>query len=187
MIQGFKGVKYGLTVPASKKKAAPVAKPGILAAFGDDDSDGEHEAVPQQLARQAASKKSNNKVRTRSTCYHNTARLNACIGRMTCIDPERQCGAFTKAQERVVHATLPVTAGSGAARGRASRGRLGVRLRRRVRLHAGKCSKPGIMKPAVQTQDALRERLAHISGALPHIRYTVAEAVLEIRSGPSVC
>lgn len=63
MIQGFKGVKYGLQVPAIKKKSAPVAKPGKLAAFGDDDnSDGEHEAVPQQLARQAASKKSNNKV-----------------------------------------------------------------------------------------------------------------------------
>lgn len=62
MIQGMKGVKYGLTVPASKKKAAPPAKPvNALAAFGDD-SDGEHEAVPQQLARQAASKKSNNKV-----------------------------------------------------------------------------------------------------------------------------
>lgn len=62
MIQGFKGVKYGLTVPASKKKAAPATKPAnALAAFGDD-SDGEHEAVPQQLARQAASKKTNSKV-----------------------------------------------------------------------------------------------------------------------------
>ncbi len=62
MIQGMKGVKYGLTLPASKKKAAPPSKPAnALAAFGDD-SDGEHEAVPQQLARQAASKKSNNKV-----------------------------------------------------------------------------------------------------------------------------
>ena len=62
MIQGMKGVKYGLTLPASKKKAAPPVKPvNALAAFGDDD-DGEHEAVPQQLARQAASKKSNNKV-----------------------------------------------------------------------------------------------------------------------------
>lgn len=62
MIQGFKGVKYGLTVPASKKKVAPAAKPSsALAVFGDD-SDGEHEAVPQQLARQAMSKKSNNKV-----------------------------------------------------------------------------------------------------------------------------
>lgn len=63
MIQGLKGVKYGLTVPASKNKAAPTGKPGVvLTAFGGDDSDGEHEAVPQQLARQAASKKSNNKV-----------------------------------------------------------------------------------------------------------------------------
>jgi hypothetical protein len=62
MIQGFKGVKYGLTVPASKKKAAPQAKPvSALAAFGDD-SDGEHETVPQQLARQSASNKTNNKV-----------------------------------------------------------------------------------------------------------------------------
>ena len=62
MIQGVKGVKYGLTVPASKQKAAPKPKPvNALAAFGDD-SDDEHEAVPQQLARQAASNKTNNKV-----------------------------------------------------------------------------------------------------------------------------
>ena len=70
MIQGFKGVKFGLTVPASKKKAAPQAKPvSALAAFGDD-SDGEHETVPQQLARQAASNKTNNKVsQTPRSCW----------------------------------------------------------------------------------------------------------------------
>lgn len=61
MLKGFKGVQYGLTVPGKKKKQA-VTRPNALAAFGDDDSDGEHEAVPQQLARQAASKKSDSKV-----------------------------------------------------------------------------------------------------------------------------
>lgn len=61
MLKGLKGVQYGLTVPNSKKKQA-VARPNALAAFGDEDSDGEHEAVPQQLARQAASKKSDSKV-----------------------------------------------------------------------------------------------------------------------------
>ena len=62
MLIGQKGIKYGLTVPASKNKSATAKPAPKLAAFGDDDSDGEHEAVPQQLARQAASKRSNTKV-----------------------------------------------------------------------------------------------------------------------------
>lgn len=64
MLQGVKGVKYGLTVPDSKKKKKPaLAKPAAFSAFGDDGSDeDQHEAVPQQLARHAASKKSDSKV-----------------------------------------------------------------------------------------------------------------------------
>lgn len=65
MLQGVKGVKYGLTVPDSKKKKKPaLGKPAACSAFGDDGSDeDQHEAVPQQLARHAASKKSDSKVR----------------------------------------------------------------------------------------------------------------------------
>lgn len=64
MLQGVKGVKYGLTVPDSKnkKKKQALNKPAALSAFGDEGSDDEHEAVPQQLARQAASKKLDSKV-----------------------------------------------------------------------------------------------------------------------------
>eukprot|EP00208_Stichococcus_sp_RCC1054_P005459 CAMPEP_0206148508 /NCGR_PEP_ID=MMETSP1473-20131121/36815_1 /ASSEMBLY_ACC=CAM_ASM_001109 /TAXON_ID=1461547 /ORGANISM="Stichococcus sp, Strain RCC1054" /LENGTH=347 /DNA_ID=CAMNT_0053545865 /DNA_START=174 /DNA_END=1217 /DNA_ORIENTATION=- len=65
MLQGVKGVKYGLTVPDSKKKKKPaLGKPAACSAFGDDGSDeDQHEAVPQQLARHAASKKSDSKVK----------------------------------------------------------------------------------------------------------------------------
>ncbi len=64
MLQGVKGVRYGLTVPDSKKNKEKQAltKPAALSAFEDEGSDDEHEAVPQQLARQAASKRIDSKV-----------------------------------------------------------------------------------------------------------------------------
>ena len=60
MLSGFKGVKYGLTVP--KKEAKPgVKKP--LAVFADGDSDEDEQSkVAKDIERQAQRKQSNAKV-----------------------------------------------------------------------------------------------------------------------------
>ena len=60
MLSGFKGVKYGLTVP--KKEAKPgVKKP--LAVFADGDSDEDEQSkVAKEIERQAQRKQSNAKV-----------------------------------------------------------------------------------------------------------------------------
>ena len=60
MLSGFKGVKYGLTVP--RKEAKPgVKKP--LAVFADGDSDEDEQSkVARDIERQAQRKQSNAKV-----------------------------------------------------------------------------------------------------------------------------
>ena len=62
---GQKGVKYGLTVrgaPGAQKKPVQPKKP----VFGEDESDEEEANVEQQIARQAARKQTDKKVRRAS-------------------------------------------------------------------------------------------------------------------------
>jgi coiled-coil domain-containing protein 55 len=63
MLIGQKGVKYGLQVrqPAGKPAAAPPPKKASV--FGEDDSDDEQPTVEQQIARQAARKQTDKRVR----------------------------------------------------------------------------------------------------------------------------
>jgi hypothetical protein len=64
MLIGQKGVKYGLQVrQAAKPAAAPDAAKKKPSVFGDEDSEDEAPNVEQQIARQAARKQDDKKVR----------------------------------------------------------------------------------------------------------------------------
>ncbi len=62
MLLGQKGIKYGLTIPKQKTQQKPTTR-GPIKAFAQDDSDEEPgNTVDQQVARQAATKRSDAKV-----------------------------------------------------------------------------------------------------------------------------
>lgn len=60
MLSGFKGVKYGLQPGAKAKQKGLAARP--LAAFAEDDDNGEAPSVGKEIARQAATKRADAKV-----------------------------------------------------------------------------------------------------------------------------
>lgn len=61
MIIGNKGVKYGLEVRKPKQSEKSTQKKASV--FGDDDSEDDHDNVEQQIARHAARKQADKKVR----------------------------------------------------------------------------------------------------------------------------
>lgn len=61
MLTGFKGIKYGLQPGVKAKQKGPAGRP--LAAFIDDDGDGDAPSVGKDIARQAAKKRADAKVR----------------------------------------------------------------------------------------------------------------------------
>ena len=64
MLIGNKGVKYGLDVRGGKPKPKPTAPVQKRSVFGDEDSDDDGgNTVEQQIARQAARKQTDTKVR----------------------------------------------------------------------------------------------------------------------------
>ena len=67
MILGQKGVKYGLQVRKPEKAAKPA--PAKKNVFGEDASDDEEDNVERQIARHAARKQGDKKVRSLISCY----------------------------------------------------------------------------------------------------------------------
>ncbi len=61
---GQKGVKYGLQVRKPEKKDAKKTAPPKPSIFGDDASDDEEDNVERQIARHAARKQNDRKVRS---------------------------------------------------------------------------------------------------------------------------
>lgn len=77
LIIGQKGIKYGLQKPAGSRPAAPAPPKQPLGALFGGDSDSEEEDVGSQIARQAAKKAADAKVKKLlSRCLANIC--NAC-------------------------------------------------------------------------------------------------------------
>lgn len=66
---GTKGMKYGLQLP--KQKVQPAQQPKKLGVFGgDDDSDEDAPTIGSQIARQAAKKQTDKKVKPVLSTFH---------------------------------------------------------------------------------------------------------------------